>query len=84
MHENALTMTGCDGVVNMWDKENKKRLAQLSGYPTSIACLAFDSHGAKLAIAASYTFEKGEVDHPADRIYVRDMQDSEIRPKTRK
>jgi cell cycle arrest protein BUB3 len=32
---------GCDGIVNLWDGENKKRLSQLPPYPTSIASLAF-------------------------------------------
>ena len=32
---------GCDGVVNIWDGENKKRLSQFPAYPTSIASLAF-------------------------------------------
>ena len=75
---------GCDGVVNVWDKENKKRLTQLTGYPTSVASLAFNHDGTQLAIAASYTFERGEVDHPSDAIYVRDLLDSEVRPKSRK
>lgn len=68
----------------MWDKENKKRLAQFQGYPTSISCLAFNRDGDKLAIAASYTFEKGVVDHPADKIYLRSLEDNETRPKSRK
>ena len=68
----------------MWDKDNKKRLTQLPGYPTSIASLSFNQDGTQLAIAASYTFEKGEMEHPSDGIYVRDMLDSEVRPKSRR
>lgn len=80
----ANRFAGCDGVVNVWDKENKKRLTQLTGYSTSIASLAFNHDGTQLAIASSYTFEKGEVEHPADGIYIRDMLDSEVRPKSRR
>ena len=32
---------GCDGIVNIWDAANKKRLSQLHPYPTSISSLAF-------------------------------------------
>lgn len=32
---------GCDGMVNIWDAENKKRLAVLPEYPTSISSLSF-------------------------------------------
>lgn len=72
---------GCDGVVNIWDPENKKRLLQISGYPTSIAALAFSHTGTQLAVAASYTFERGQIDQPPDTIYIRDMLDSEVKPK---
>lgn len=51
---------GCDGTVNVWDGENKKRLYQYQRYPTSIAALAFSRNGSLLAVAASYTYEQGE------------------------
>lgn len=68
----------------MWDGENRKRLTQISGYPTSIAALAFSNDGAHLAIASSYTHERGEQEHPADAVYVRRMADAEVIPKPRK
>jgi cell cycle arrest protein BUB3 len=74
---------GCDGVVNVWDKENKKRLTQIPGYATSIAALAFNHDGTQLAVAASYTFEHKDVAHPADEIFVRQMQEGEVQPKRR-
>lgn len=74
---------GGDGVVNFWDGANKKRLHQVAGYPTSVAALAFNGASTQLAVAASYTFEQGEKEHPADVIYVRDMAEAEIRPKQR-
>ena len=33
--------TGGDGVVSMWDAQNKKRISQIPGYETSVAALAF-------------------------------------------
>ncbi len=75
---------GCDGVVNMWDGRNQKRLCQLTGYPTSIAAMAFNADGSRLAIASSYTYESGEVEHPKDSIFVRAMAESEVRPKPKK
>ncbi|KAL4419466.1 hypothetical protein ABPG77_008268 [Micractinium sp. CCAP 211/92] len=74
---------GGDGVVNFWDGENKKRLHQVAGYPTSVAALAFNGAATKLAVAASYTFEQGEREHPADAIFVRDVAEGEVRPKQR-
>lgn len=32
---------GCDGFVNIWDGENRKRLFQCHPYQTSISSLAF-------------------------------------------
>ena len=49
---------GGDGVVNFWDGAHKKRLAQVAGYPTSVAALAFSGDAARLAVASSYTFEQ--------------------------
>ncbi|CAK0749983.1 hypothetical protein CVIRNUC_001953 [Coccomyxa viridis] len=74
---------GGDGNVNIWDGANKKRLCQIPGYGTSIAALAFSRDGRHLAVAASYTWEFGEQDHPADAIYVRPMHDVEVKPKPR-
>ncbi|KAL6776725.1 hypothetical protein ACKKBF_B30690 [Auxenochlorella protothecoides x Auxenochlorella symbiontica] len=74
---------GCDGVVSIWDGEHKKRLAQFTGYPTSIAALAFNLAGNLLAVASSYTFEKGDVEHPADSIYIRPVEDAEVQPRVK-
>ncbi|KAI8921578.1 WD40-repeat-containing domain protein [Entophlyctis helioformis] len=73
---------GGDGIVNIWDGLNKKRLKQYARYPTSIASLSFNKDGTLLAVASSYTFEEGEKDHPVDAVYVRSISDAEVRPKT--
>jgi hypothetical protein len=44
--------TGCDGVVNIWDGQNKKRLFQLTKYPTSVSALSFNDDATLLAIAS--------------------------------
>lgn len=72
---------GCDGVVNLWDGDNKKRITHLPKYPTSISALDFNHDGSVLAVAASYTYEEGEKDHPNDAIFLHTVQDSEVRPK---
>ena len=72
---------GCDGVVSFWDGANKKRLHQVSGYPTSVAALAFNDDASMLAVAASYTHERGEVEHPPDAIYLRRVEEVEVLPR---
>ena len=75
---------GGDGVICIWDGDNKKRLFQTARYPTSVAAMCFSRSGDMLAVAASYAYEQGERDHPADAIYIRAVQDVEVRPKARK
>ncbi len=72
---------GADGTVVTWDGNSKKKLASLAKLPTSIACLAFNRDGSELAMASSYTFEEGERDHPREEIYVREVLESEVKPK---
>lgn len=73
---------GCDGLVNVWDGENKKRICQYREYPTSIAALDFNYTGDLLAISASYTYEEGEKQPaPPDNIFIRTVNDSEVKKK---
>ncbi|GAY48709.1 hypothetical protein CUMW_113770 [Citrus unshiu] len=72
---------GCDGFVNVWDGNNKKRLYQYSKYPTSIAALSFSRDGRLLAVASSYTFEEGDKPHEPDAIFVRSVNEIEVKPK---
>ncbi|CAG8799653.1 5130_t:CDS:2, partial [Racocetra persica] len=72
---------GADGVVNIWDGFNKKRLRQYPQYPTSIASLDFNKDGQYLAIASSYTFEEGEKDHPPDSVFIRHISENECKPR---
>jgi len=73
---------GCDGLVNIWDAKNKKKLCQFARYDTSISSLDFNSDGSKLAIASSYTYERGELRNPIpDSIIIRNIQDEDVKPK---
>jgi len=74
---------GCDGVVNLWDPLHKKRLRCYPKYESSIAALCFNQDGTQLAIASSYTFEEGEKEHPADKIFIRQIGPNEAKPKPR-
>lgn len=60
------------------------RTMQISSYPTSIASLAFSPQGNMLAVASSYMFEHGQRQAPADEIYIRPVQEGEVKPKPRK
>eukprot|EP01122_Echinamoeba_exundans_P013320 TRINITY_DN5799_c0_g1_i1.p1 TRINITY_DN5799_c0_g1~~TRINITY_DN5799_c0_g1_i1.p1 ORF type:complete len:331 (+),score=67.71 TRINITY_DN5799_c0_g1_i1:44-1036(+) len=71
---------GGDGMINVWDGRNKKRLCQFHKYPTSIASIDFSRDGALMAIASSYTFEELDKPHPADTIFIRQGSE-EFRPK---
>mmetsp|Transcript_16047 Transcript_16047/g.34697 ORF Transcript_16047/g.34697 Transcript_16047/m.34697 type:complete len:350 (+) Transcript_16047:105-1154(+) len=75
---------GGDGVINLWDGDNKKRLFQISKYPTSVAAMAFNRDGSLLAVASSYAHERGDIEHEPDAIYIRSIQDAEVRPKQKK
>ena len=67
--------------MNIWDPFNKKRLCQFHRYPTSIASLAFSNDGSTLAIASSYMQEQGDISHPEDTIFIRQVTDAETKPK---
>lgn len=72
---------GCDGYVNVWDGNNKKRLYQYSKYPSSVAALSFSKDGRLLAIASSYTFEEGDIPHEPDTVFLRSINEVEVKPK---
>lgn len=74
---------GCDGTVVTWDGRNKKKLTSIPKFPTSVAAMTFNSDGSELAIASSYTFEEGDRDHPRDEIYIREMLNYEVKPKSK-
>ena len=72
---------GSDGMVNIWDGFNRKRLMQLHRFPAPVSALAFSDDGSALAIASSEV--EGQLDGPKspDDIYVRLTSDQEVKPK---
>ncbi|KAF1765863.1 hypothetical protein GCK72_005816 [Caenorhabditis remanei] len=74
---------GSDGIVNIWDPFNRKRIIQLHKFETSISSLSFNEDGTQLAIASSYQYEY-EVDPvplPNNSITIRHITEAESRPK---
>ena len=49
-----------------------------------MSALSFSGDGSMLAVASSYAYERGEVDHEPDAIFIRSMQEAEVRPKHKK
>lgn len=74
---------GCDGIVNIWDGKNKKRIYQMQKLPSSVASLSFNNDGTLLAIASSYTFEMGDMPHGPDELYIRSMAEADVKPKSK-
>jgi len=75
---------GCDSFVSIWDGRNKKRLFQFKKYPNSIASIAFSHAGTQMAVASSYTFHEGDKGDMPEQIFIRDVSETEVLPKSRK
>lgn len=76
---------GADGIVNVWDQHAKKRVCQYAPFESSISALAFSPDGERLAVASSYTYERGADASMKgkDKIFVRKVNPIEVTPKTR-
>ncbi len=57
-------------------------MSSLPTFATSVASLAFNAKGTKLAIAVSYTFEEGDKEHPPDAIAIVDIAENQMKPKS--
>lgn len=76
---------GCDGIVNVWDGNNKKRICQFPPFSTSVASVDFNLDGRLLAVASSYTWEQGEKpDAVAESISIRNIREFEVQPKKKR
>lgn len=73
---------GSDGIVSVWDGTVRKRIKSFPQYSTSISSLDFNHSGSLLAIASSYMYEEGERDHPLDTIFIRRVQESDVKTKS--
>lgn len=71
-----LATGGTDGVVYIWDVKKKRKLQSLlddeKGVPfgTSISSISFSNDGNTLAVAVSYCFENGPIEHEPDRLII--------------
>jgi len=78
---------GGDGIVNIWDKDNKQRLKGFPSVNRTILCAAFSSQGDILAYASSYDWSKGSSfyapGHP-NEIYLHRVTDKELNPSSSK
>ena len=43
----------------------------------------YSPDGEQLAIASSYTYERGDVEHASDAIFVRNVSRADVMPKAR-
>jgi|UniRef100_A0AC35EY34 cell cycle arrest protein BUB3 len=80
---NSFATGGSDGLVNVWDPQNRKRLCQLRKFNTSVVSLDFSSDGQYVALATTYMYESDvpPVPIPDPEVMVRKITDFEVKPK---
>lgn len=85
LYKGTFATGGCDGIVNIWDGKNKKRIHQFKKYPQSISSLSFNHDGTFFAVAASDTyFDPEKQNKGPEDIFIRKINDQEVRPSSRK
>lgn len=76
---------GCDGAVHVWDPHHQKRIHSFPVLPAPVASLDVSPDGTAVAVAASYTYELGEMgerDAPAEhRVFVMPVTGREFHPR---
>ena len=74
---------GSDGVVNIWDINNKKRMSQFRRQASTISSMDFSKDGKVLALSISYLFEREDMPNKPceDHVIVRSVAESEVKPK---
>ncbi|KAI8339701.1 WD40-repeat-containing domain protein [Chlamydoabsidia padenii] len=73
---------GSDGLVNVWDPVNQRRVRNFSKFSEEISSVAFNCDGTQLAIASSYTFDGGKRPHASDALYIRHLVESDYKLTT--
>eukprot|EP01006_Ploeotia_vitrea_P038742 TRINITY_DN66273_c9_g2_i1.p1 TRINITY_DN66273_c9_g2~~TRINITY_DN66273_c9_g2_i1.p1 ORF type:complete len:388 (-),score=195.70 TRINITY_DN66273_c9_g2_i1:86-1249(-) len=73
---------GSDGVINVWDGRNKKRICRYPAYSNHVAALDFSHDGKLMAVAVSYTWDNGPpTTGSTESVYIRKVKDNEVKPK---
>ena len=54
------------GTVNFWNLEEKRKISELSSGDTAISAMDFSPDGNSIAIAMSYMWDKGPIEHGLD------------------
>eukprot|EP00941_MAST-03F_sp_MAST-3F-sp1_P004197 g4197.t1 len=82
---------GCDGMVNVWDGTNRKKVSQIgkTPYPASIASLSINQKGNLIAIASSKLYpskdnKEEEEEKGSNVIYIRRLEAFEVNKKARR
>lgn len=80
--EGTLASACSGGMVNFWDLKNKRRLQSIPfNFETSVSAIEYSPDGKLLAIAASYMWDKGDIDHPSDRLILYNVLDENSKPE---
>ena len=81
--EEGILATACSGGnINFWDIVRKIRLNSIPfTCETSISAIDFSRNGEYMAIASSYMWDKGEIEHPPDRLLIVPININFIRTK---
>lgn len=78
----VLTSGSCNGDLCFWDIDSKRKLAEIpSPFGVSIACMDYNNDGSILAIAFSYTWDKGDIEHGEDKLILHAPSPASVTPK---
>jgi cell cycle arrest protein BUB3 len=68
-----LASGGGDGRVWSWDIEERKKIGEIGHWHNTVASLAYSPSGDHIAVALSYTYEKGDIQHDKDQIVIKQV-----------
>ena len=73
--EEGILATACSGGnITFWDISRKIKLSSVPfTCETSISAIDFSINGQHMAIASSYMWDKGEIEHPPDRLLIHNI-----------
>lgn len=79
--EEGILATACSGgMINFWDINRKIKLSSIPfTCETSISAMDFSADGKYIAFAASYMWDKGDIEHAPDRLIIIPVLPENIR-----